>query len=100
MTDKEKIEIQINKISGLTEKVRFCPEFKVWQKDTNRILSWIFWVDSIETKDFNSIKYSLWIYVSWMSERDYSKPYLEWLQEASLLLKSIVSDFEESADQI
>ena len=94
MSDREKLIKQIEKISELSKKERFSPEFNVWSKETTRLVVSVFWEASSYVKDFESIEYSPGVITSSMPKNTWYLRYCEWLYEAKLLLEWYLNEIE------
>ncbi len=95
MGNKVKLQKQITEIETLKWMKRGSPQLYAWEKKTSRILENIFGNESSYKKDFDDISYSSSLLISGMTEDDYQNPYIQWLDQAELLLKWMLDEIEE-----
>lgn len=91
----EKIKTKIAEIDSLTNKERFCPDFKKWRRETIVLLKKIFGNDSYQVSDFTSLNF---VYRGRRVSGDttpFEKKYRSSLKDAAAILTSIYEEIEE-----
>lgn len=95
MEGKEAIEL-LTKQNNEVEKLRKCnlesPEFIKWHRDTRVAIENIFGKDSSNCKDFTNIEYHLRVRSLRTSEAEYNRRYVQGLNEAEAILKSMIDE--------
>ena len=99
MTNKEKLQKQIDAISWVIWLTEEAPEFKVWKSTTERLLENAFWKESSQQKDFHDIDFSP-SSISYDTTRyDYQNAYLKWFKTAKLLLEWMLDEINEKPEK-
>ena len=94
----EKLHQQISVISELKKKVRFCPEFKKWHRDTQVLIEKIFGEGNRHTKDFDKIRFSLTILTNHDPESFRQEAYQDGLDHADSILRSFIDEINDYWD--
>jgi hypothetical protein len=94
----EKLHQQIAVILELKKKVRFCPEFKKWHRDTQVLIEKIFEEGNRHTKDFDKIRFSLSMATNRTPESSWQEAYQNGLDDADSILRSFIDEINDYWD--
>jgi predicted nucleotide-binding protein len=91
----DKLQAQIDQISGLISKTRKSSEFKKWIRDTQIAIEYIFGESSRHITDFNNVNYHLGVVTSRTTDQDFQRAYVSGLKDAEAILKSMIEEIME-----
>ncbi|MGB3491139.1 MAG: hypothetical protein WBA57_00315 [Elainellaceae cyanobacterium] len=94
----EKLHQQIAAIPELKKKVRFSPEFKKWQRDTQVLIQKIFGEGNQHTKDFDNIRFSVVVASNRTHDSAREKAYQDGLDDAKSILQSFIDEVNDYWD--
>ncbi len=94
----EKLNQQIAAIPELKKKVRFSPEFKKWERDTQVLIQKIFGEETRHTKDFGNIHFSLRVASTSTPDSARQRAYQAGLDNAESILQSFIDEVKSYWD--
>ncbi len=90
----QELEKQVAKIDNLLKKHPFHPDFYGWKSKTKRLLERIDGENSSYVKDFEKIKYTLFISLPDTPEYEYDEAYKGGLYKAKSVLSNIIDELK------
>lgn len=85
----------LNAVEELKQLPRNSAEFDKWQRDTKVTISNAFMDKPDYVKDFDDISYRPGIFMAGMPDSDYQQAYVNGLETAKSMLKSMIDEIEE-----
>lgn len=99
MSNREKLQKQIEEIEYLISIERNSPQFKARQNKTSRLLEDFFWKESTQLTDFKKISYSLSSFWYNTSDYEFQGAYVKWMKTAWLILQSMLDEINDSTEE-
>jgi len=95
----ERLKRQIARIADVGQQPQFSSEFKKWHRDTEVVIEKIFGGETRHLKDFRDISYTLGAFSSSTPDSEFQKRFLKGLEDARLILTSMVEELEQYSDE-
>lgn len=92
---KDRIQRALDAIPELISMPRSSQEFTKWRRNTTIAIEYTFGEDSQHVGTFKSIRYSLGVISSHITEYEFQKAYVEGLEHANAILESMIEEIGE-----
>ena len=88
----DQLQALLGRVPEIRNSGAGSPEFVKWKSDVSTAICYIFGELSYHLRDFNDVRYNLWMYTSDTPDHEFHAAYARGLGKAAALIKSMVDE--------